>query len=166
MGKTNGRQKILDAAEYRPTAFTKNVLNPHFIKSGEFKNVAPSASKIIRPTLIGPKLKVVGNVQYPSTVEVASFKGMKKEFHDVSALDKKNNRIIHTKALINRPNYVRERKIMSVSHPHEFEFNLNTGKKIEPVVHKKELHGISTCVTALLLTMIKKRMIKINLNLN
>merc|ERR1711957_926158 len=84
--------------------------------------------------------------QYPSTVEVASFKGMKKEFHDVSALDKKNNRIIHTKALINRPNYVRERKIMSVSHPHEFEFNLNTGKKIEPVVHKKELHGISSCV--------------------
>merc|ERR1711957_522708 len=84
--------------------------------------------------------------QYPSTVEVASFKGMKKEFHDVSALDKKNNRIIYTKALINRPNYVRERKIMSVSHPHEFEFNLNTGKKIEPVVHKKELHGISSCV--------------------
>jgi len=137
-------KKILKAQEYVPTKFA-GVLNPHFIKGGEFTNVAPSASKIIRPQIIGPKLRVKANVEYPSTVEVAVFKGMKKEFHDVSALDMKHNRIIHTKALINRPNYVRERKIMSVSHPHEFEFNLNTGKKIEKIIPKKELHGISDC---------------------
>ena len=140
--KTNGRENILKAAEYRPTAFSSSVLNPHFIRGGEFTNVAPSASKIIRPQIIGPKLKVSANVEYPSTVEVAVFKGMKKEYHDVSALDKKNNRIVHTKALINRPNYVRERKIMTVSHPHEYEFDLNTGKHIVREQPKKELHGL------------------------
>ena len=141
--KTDGRKNILKAAEYRPTQFSSGVLNPHFIRGGEFTNVAPSASKIIRPQIIGPKLKVSANVEYPSTVEVAVFKGMKKEYHDVTALDKKNNKIVHAKALINRPNYVRERKIMTVSHPHEYEFDLNTGKQIITEQPKKELHGLN-----------------------
>ena len=69
---------------------------------------------------------------------------MKKEFHDVTAYDKKDGKIVHSKVLINKPEYVRERKIMQLNHPHDVTFNLKSGEAIPKTKEDKILHGFET----------------------
>jgi hypothetical protein len=61
--------------------------------------------------MAAPKLNIKAEVEYPAVVSLPTFKGMKKEYHAVSAYDKETGQIVHDKALIERPNYVMERKV-------------------------------------------------------
>jgi len=140
--KSDGKKKILKKLEYKKTEHSNNQLNPHFIKSGDMTNIAPSAKKVISPEIAKPKIKFEANVIYPSEVEVAVFKGMKKEFHNLTAYDTKEGKLVHTKALINKPHYIREKKVMDIGHPHDFTFNLKTGSLIAKDEDDKVLHGL------------------------
>jgi len=138
--KTDGKKKILKALEFKPYPGYEKKLNPHQIKSGDMTNIAPTASKIINPEITGPKLHVQAEVQYPSIVELPTFKGMKKQYHAVTAYDKETGQIVHDKVLINAPEYKMEKSVKNVIHNHEELINLNTGERI--VANKeKKLHA-------------------------
>jgi len=140
--KTGGRNKIREQLKFRPYPGYQNKLVPTQIKSGDMTNIAPSASKIITAEIAGPKLDVKAEVRYPATVRIPTFKGMKKEFLNVSAYDKETGRIVHDKVLVNRPNYVMETSVMEIKHPHHEIVDLKTGDRLN-VPKEKTTHGIS-----------------------
>lgn len=112
--KTDGRKHIEKQFEFKPYSGYEKKLNPDFIKSGDMTNIAPSASKIITPAITGPKLKMKTEITYPAVVKLPTFKGMKKEFHNVTAYDKEEGKIVHDKVLINHPNMVYETKVYNL----------------------------------------------------
>ena len=85
--------------------------NSKLIRAGDMTNIAPSANGIIKPEIAKPKLNVNVDVIHPAEVHVPTYKGMKKEFHTVSAYDKVTGRIIHDRVLVNRPNYAYEKHV-------------------------------------------------------
>lgn len=112
------------------------------VAAGDMTNVAPSAEKIIKPEIAGPKVNIKAEVVYPAVVQVATFKGMKKEFHPVTAYDKETGQIIKDKVLIEKPEYAPELQVMNIDQTHEESIDLNTGKRItkrrEKVNHGQE----------------------------
>jgi hypothetical protein len=100
--KTN---HVADTLKFNPYPGYESKLNPHHIKSGDFKNIAPSASKVIDPEITGPKVHLQAEVEYPSNVKVPTFYGFKKEFKDIAAFDKLDGKIVHDKVLMNHPVY-------------------------------------------------------------
>jgi hypothetical protein len=139
--KTDGKKLIEKKLEFKPYPGYENKLNPHIIKSGDMTNIAPSASKIIKPEIAVPKLNIRAEVEYPAVVAMPTFKGMKKEYHDFTAYNKETGAIEHGKALIERPNYVMENQVMNIQHPHEESINLKTGERIKKDENKIS-HGI------------------------
>lgn len=97
--------------EFKPYPGWENKFNPHQVKSGDFTNIAPSASKVIKPEITPPKMRIQAEVNYPSHVKVPTFYGFKKEYHPVSAYDKEEGKIIHDNVLLNVPQYGWEDKV-------------------------------------------------------
>lgn len=138
--KTDGKKKIEEKMQFKPYPGYENKLVPTVNKSGEMTNIAPSASKIITPEIAVPKLNIQAEVIHPAEVALPTFKGMKKQFHPVSAYDKETGEIIHDKVLINAPEYTMEKQVMNIKHEHEESINLKTGGRIKKNEEKK-LHG-------------------------
>jgi hypothetical protein len=92
--------------------------NSKIIKAGDMTNIAPSAEKIIKPEIAVPKLNVDAEVIHSAEVRVPTYKGMKKEFHPVTAYDKATGQIVHDTVFINRPVYELE------SHVNIFYFKI------------------------------------------
>ena len=137
----NGNAGIKKALEFKPYPGYENKLNPHFIKSGDMTNLAPSASKIITPEIAGPKLEVKAEVTYPAIVSYPTFTGMKKEWHNVSAYNKQTGEIVHDKVLITKPNIVQEAHVSNIVRSHQQVINLNTGAHIVPKIELKKNFG-------------------------
>jgi len=88
--------------------------NSKLIKAGDMTNIAPSAQKIINPQIAVPKLNVNAEVIHPAEVKVPTFKGMKKEFHPITAYDKATGQIVHDTVFINRPVYQLESQVIKI----------------------------------------------------
>lgn len=112
--KTDGKKHIEKQLKFRPYPGEDNKFNPSPIKSGDMTNIAPSAEKIITPEIATPKLNVQTQVIYPAAVALPTFKGMKKEFHDVTAYDKEERKIVHDKVLIEHPEMVMENHVFYI----------------------------------------------------
>ncbi len=106
-----GWKAVQKEMQFKPYPGWEDKLNPHFIKSGEFTNVAPAASKVIQPEITGPKLHVQAEVNYNAQVKMPTFYGFKKEYMPVTAYDKEDGRIVHDKVLVNKPQYGYEDKV-------------------------------------------------------
>lgn len=91
--------------KFHPFAGWEDKLNPHHIKSGEFKNVAPAASKLVNPEITGPKLHVQAEVIYPAHTKLPTFYGYRKTLQPVTAYDKLERKIINDHVVINKPLY-------------------------------------------------------------
>jgi hypothetical protein len=139
----DGVQLMHKSLEFKGYPGMENKLNPLPVKSGDFTNVAPSASKIIHPEITGPKLHLQTELTYPSHVKMPTFYGFRKEFHPVSAYDKLEGRIIHDEAVILKPQYGFEDRVTNISRPVDKFINLNTGDFID-TNHKKTFHGIDS----------------------
>ncbi len=100
--KTNN---VADELKFKPYPGYQLKLNPHKIKSGDFTNIAPSASSVINPEITGPKVHLQAEIEYPSNVKVPNFYGFKNEFKDVSAYDRLDNQIVEDRVLVNHPIY-------------------------------------------------------------
>jgi hypothetical protein len=109
--KNNNVDKYL---EFKPYAGYEQKLNPHHIKSGDFTNIAPSASKLIDPEITGPKIHVQAEMEYPSHVRVPSFFGFKKDLKEVHAYDKLEGRIISDNVVMNHPVYGYKDKVNKI----------------------------------------------------
>ena len=86
--KYDGVQKIRKTLNFKPYPGFENKFNPHPVKSGDFTNIAPSASNIINPEITGPKLHLQTEISYPAHVKMPTFYGFRKEYHPVTAYDK------------------------------------------------------------------------------
>lgn len=137
----NGTQAIKKSLEFQPYPGYENKLNPHFIKSGDMTNLAPSASKIITPQIAGPKLEVRAELHYPAVVAFPTFTGMKKQWHPVTAFNKETGQIVHDKVLVSTPNIVKETHVSNIVRGHQQVIDLNTGKHIVPPAENKKLFG-------------------------
>lgn len=137
----NGTQAIKKSLEFQPYPGYENKLNPHFIKSGDMTNLAPSASKIITPQIAGPKLEVRAELHYPAVVAFPTFTGMKKQWHPVTAFNKETGQIVHGKVLVSTPNIVKETHVSNIVRGHQQVIDLNTGKHIVPPAENKKLFG-------------------------
>jgi hypothetical protein len=137
----NGNAAIKKSLEFKPYPGYENKLNPHFIKSGDMTNLAPSASKIITPQIAGPKLEVRSELHYPAIVGYPTFTGMKKEWHNVTAYNKETGQIVHDKVLVSYPKIVREDHVSNIVRGHEQVIDLNTGKHIIPPKEEKKNFG-------------------------
>jgi hypothetical protein len=137
----NGTQAIKKSLEFQPYPGYENKLNPHFIKSGDMTNLAPSASQIISPQIAGPKLEVRSELHYPAIVGYPTFTGNKKQWHDVTAYNKQTGQIVHDKALVSTPNIVREDHVSNIVRGHQQVIDLNTGKPIIPAPETKKNFG-------------------------
>jgi hypothetical protein len=100
--KNNNVEKYLD---FKPYPGYEGKFNPHHIKSGDFKNIAPAASRVINPEIAGPKIHTQAEMEYPSHVKVPSFYGFSKGVKDIHAYDKLEGRIIKDKVVMNTPQY-------------------------------------------------------------
>ncbi len=109
--KTNN---VADALKFKPYPGYEHKFNPHHIKSGDFTNVAASASKIIDPEITGPKVHLQAEIEYPSNVKVPTFYGFKKDFKNISAYDRAEGRIIQDKVLMNHPVYGHEDRVIKL----------------------------------------------------
>ena len=137
----NGTAAIKKSLEFKPYPGYENKLNPHFIKSGDMTNLAPSASKIISPGIVGPKLEVRAEIHQPAIVAFPTFTGMKKEWHHVTAYNKQTGQVVHDKVLVAHPNIVREAHVSNVIRGHQQVIDLNTGKHIVAAPEAKKLFG-------------------------
>jgi hypothetical protein len=138
----DGKKKIEEATQFRPYPGYENLLNPHQLKSGDMTNIAPSATKIIKPEIAGPKLQVEAEVQYPGVVSVPTFLGMRKQMHPVTVYDKETGEISNDTVIINAPEYKNQNQVMNIKHPFKKYINLKDGKFIN-TDNDKKLHGIS-----------------------
>ena len=100
--KNNNVDRYLD---FKPYPGYEKRFNPHNIKSGDFTNIAPSASSVINPEITGPKIHLQAELEYPSHVRVPSFYGFSKEMKDIHAYDKLEGRIIKDQVVMNHPVY-------------------------------------------------------------
>ena len=137
----NGNAGIKKSLEFVPYPGYENKLNPHFIKSGDMTNLAPSASKIITPQIAGPKLEVKSELHYPAIVGYPTFTGLKKEWHPVTAYNKQTGEVVHDKVLIQSPNIVREDHVSNIVRGHQQVIDLNSGKQIIPPPEEKKNFG-------------------------
>jgi hypothetical protein len=138
--KYNGKKKILNAIKFKPYPGYENKLNPDQLKSGDMTNIAPSATKIIVPEYAVPKVNVEAEVNYPAVVALPTFKGMKKQFHPVTAYDKELGAVVHGSVLINTPEMKYEKSVMNIKHGHKESINLTNGQRIKQNT-EKVLHG-------------------------
>lgn len=109
--KTN---HVAEALKFHPYPGYENKLNPHHVRSGDFTNIASSASKIFTPEITGPKIHLQAEVEYPSNVKVPSFYGFKKEFKNISAYDRVEGKIVEDKVLMNHPVYGYQDKVILI----------------------------------------------------
>jgi len=109
--KTN---HVAEALQFKPYPGFESKFNPHHIKSGDFTNVAASASKVINAEITGPKVHLQAEVEYPSNVKIPTFYGFKKEFKNVSAYDRLEGKIVQDKVLMNHPVYGYEDKVNNI----------------------------------------------------
>ena len=137
----NGNAGIKKALEFKPYPGYEKKLNPHIIKAGDMTNLAPSASKIISPQIVGPKLEVRADLHYPAVVGFPTFTGMKKEWHNVTAYNKQTGQVVHDKALVSYPNIVREDHVSNIVRGHKQVIDLNTGKHIVSPPEAKKTFG-------------------------
>lgn len=100
--KNNNVDKYLEFKKYPGY---EHRFNPHHIKSGDFQNIAPSASKVINPEITGPKIHIQAEMEYPSHTKVPSFYGFSKSHKEINAYDKLEGRIIKDKVVMNHPVY-------------------------------------------------------------
>jgi len=128
--KFEGRKNIEKQLKYVPYEGAQNKMNPHVIKSGDMTNIAPNAQKIVTPQIATPKLNIKTEIEYPAEVHLPTFKGMKKEFMNVTAYDKQTGRIIKDKVVVNRPVYTLEKTVMNVKRQKEEFVDLRTGQRL------------------------------------
>merc|ERR1712070_1206530 len=66
MKYAKGNAQIEEAIKFRKELSPgyEHQLTPHVIKSGDFTNMAPSASTVISPAITGPKMKVSADITY------------------------------------------------------------------------------------------------------
>lgn len=136
-----GNAGIKKSLEFQHYDGYEQKLTPHTIKSGDMTNLAPSASKIISPEIATPKVQVNTKIEYPAVVGLPTFKGMKKEWHDVTAYNKVTGEIVHDKVLIAKPSIVRQDVVTNIERDHSQLINLNTGETIDPTPQSKKLFG-------------------------
>jgi hypothetical protein len=136
-----GNAGIKKSLEFKHYDGYEQKLTPHSIKSGDMTNLAPSASKIITPEIAGPKLQVNAKINYPAIVGVPTFKGMKKEWHNVTAYNKATGQIVHDKVLITKPSIVRQDVVTNIERDHTQVIDLKTGKRIDPAPETKKFFG-------------------------
>jgi len=96
---------VADYLKFKPYPGYEKKLNPHQIKSGDFTNIAPSASSVINPEITGPKVQMQAEIEYPSNVKVPTFYGFKKEFKPISAYDRVEGKLFQDKVVMNHPVY-------------------------------------------------------------
>ena len=135
------REKILAANNFSKYPGYEQKLIPGPVKAGEYTNIAPSASKEIKPEITGPKLEVNTEIEQPTAMKVPTFYGMAKEFHPVIAYDKLTGEIMEDNVLIERPIYNYENRVANVSRMVQNHYDLRNGQRItvDPRVKK---HGI------------------------
>ena len=109
--KYDGVQKLRKSLEFHPSSGLESKTNTHPVRSGDFTNIAPSASKVITPEVAGPKLHLETEISYPAQVKMPTFYGFRKEYHPVTAYDKVEGKIIHDEVLLNKPLYGYEDKV-------------------------------------------------------
>lgn len=117
-------------------------LNPSPVKSGEYTNVAKSATKEIKPEITGPKLQVEGEFSYPAAVKTPTFYGFAKEYHPVYAYDKYTGEIIQEDVLIDRPVYNYENRVANIHKQFSQTYDMRTGKKLTKNPNLKK-HGVN-----------------------
>jgi hypothetical protein len=105
---------IQNSLEFKPYPGWENKLNPHPIKSGDFTNVAPSATRIISPDIAKPKLHIQTELEYPSHVKIPTFYGFRKQMVPVHAYDKLEGKIIQDNVIINAPQYGYEDRVLYI----------------------------------------------------
>ena len=128
--------------DFHPYEGMNNRNNPSPVKSGEYTNIAPSATHEVRPEITGPKVEVAGEIEYPSVVKTPTFYGFTKEFHPIVAYDKLTGEIIEDNVLINRPVYNYENRVANVKREFNQFYDLRTGDKISVTPNIKS-HGFN-----------------------
>ena len=141
--KTSGRKAIENALEFKPHPGDEKKLNPHFIKSGEMSNIAPSASKIVSPQIAAPIVHVKAKIEYPAIVRYPTFYGMKKDWQNVKAYNKETGQLVNEKVLVERPQMAYEDHVSNIVRDHEQFVDLRSGKRINSDVAKVN-HGIES----------------------
>jgi len=137
----NGNAAIKKALEFKPYPGYENKLVPSPIKSGDMTNLAPSASTIISPEIVGPKLEIKAEVHHPAIASFPTFTGMKKKWHDVTAYNKQTGQIVHDKVLVTLPKIVRKDAVTNIVRDHKQVIDLKTGNQIAPLQDDKKLFG-------------------------
>jgi len=85
--------------------------NQNVIKSGDFKNMTPSAQNIIKPEIAKPKLAINTELNHPAVVQVPTVKSIKKDFHEVTAYNKETGQIVKDKVILSKPEIVLEPQV-------------------------------------------------------
>jgi hypothetical protein len=138
---TFGQRAVERATEFVPYPGYEKKINPHFIKSGEMSNIAPSAKSIINPQITGPKLQVRTQMEYPAVVRLPTFVGMKKEWKSVKAYNKETGQLVDEKVLVEYPKMVNQDHVRNIPRTHEQFIDLRNGTKIVNTELKVN-HGI------------------------
>jgi hypothetical protein len=85
--------------------------NQNVIKSGDFKNIAPSAQTVIKPEIAKPRLEIITDLNHPAVVQVPTIKSIKKDFHEVTAYNKETGQIVKDKVILSKPEIVLEPQV-------------------------------------------------------
>ena len=138
---TVGRRAIERAIEFQPYPGYEKKINPHFIKSGEMTNIAPSAKTLVSPEITGPKLQVTSQLEYPAVVRLPTFYGMKKDWKNVKAYNKETGQLVDEKVLVEYPHMGYEDHVRNVPRVHEHYIDLRNGTRINKIEAKVN-HGV------------------------
>jgi hypothetical protein len=138
---TIGRRAIEKAVEFEPYPGYEKKLVPHYIKSGEMSNIAPSAKTIVTPEITAPKAHIQTNIEYPAVVRLPTFYGMKKDWKDVAAYNKQTGQLVRDKVLVESPSMGYEDHVQKITRHHDQYIDLRNGKRLYDQKEEKVLHG-------------------------
>lgn len=139
--KQHAVERLMHKNDFKPYPGYEVKMNPHYVKAGEYLNVAPSATHEVNPEITGPKLHIDGEMEYPMAVKLPTFQGFAREYHPITAYDTHTGEIVDSTALINRPIYGTENRVVNVSRKFDNFYDLRTGEKMTLKPRLKK-HGI------------------------
>lgn len=128
------------AIQFVPYKGQEKKLNPHYIKAGDFTNIAPSATTIITPQTADPKLEVRASIKSPVLLKLPTFYGLEKDWRDVKAYNKETGQIVNEKVLFEAPKIKYESRTANLNVMHNFQIDIKTGQKVQ-LDQEKKLHG-------------------------
>jgi hypothetical protein len=111
------------------------------IKSGEVTNIAPESSKLISPSITGPKLKVQTEFNYSAPGKVNEFLGFETTMKQATLYDKATGEIIKDNIAVSGPKYISRDAVVPVTKSIDHYIDLKSGESLNKDTQLKT-HGI------------------------